>query len=487
VKETNATLTSVVPTIIHDQLEIRPLETNLTRIQIGSAPVLPQEAEAFVRKTNVPLIQGYGQTETALRSTGVTWNPEFPISDEYWQNVRSNTIGEEMKWTNVTVLTKDGKEATEGQEGEICIRGPIIMKGYLNNPVETKETFAHGWFHSGDAGYWKTSDSRKQFFLVGRIKEIIIKGGVNVSPLAVEHKINRTIPEIDHVYVIGVPDVRFGEEIGAVIVWKKKPETTPERIEGLSSFETPKLWFSISASDLPMTTTGKVQRVKLKVLLSRCGIIAESQRHLFRVVAPLDRELLEEAREIHNLRWHPMNMDQETWREFCGLRIIVGAINTTSGRLEGSIVVEDNTENTMTLVALSTRGKGFPLPSYQSLPHATVGDVRLYLSKYGDPVVSFHRSAKGGFPFGAHVIGIIPCARPDDIASLGYGVLMRYPSLTTATPRLTPDASLGVQLVETAMIVAKQSRKLEIEALTRPAGLLAWKLRPDRRLKGNQP
>jgi long-chain acyl-CoA synthetase len=482
--ESGATLTSVVPTIIHDQLsqveEYSRLknEIKLSRIQLGSAPVIASEAENFVNLTKIPLIQGYGQTETALRSTGVKWDQKRPLSQEYWNNLRSNTIGSEMKWTKVTVLKSDGTESKQEEEGEICVKGPVIMKEYIKNPDETKKVFAFGRFHSGDLGYWKMNGPEKQFFIKGRLKEIIIKAGTNVSPLFVEKSILRALPDIDQVYVIGIPDERVGEEIGAVVVWKEINRGIRDiremgQIAGLSKFEIPKYWFNISAADLPMTSTGKVQRVKLKQMFSESYVIAETKNHVFRRLAVEEAGLTEQARQIHNIGWQPLSVTEDEWSKELKEKFLIGAVNKINGDLDGYIRCQKLNKSVIA-DALSVKGKSFNQKFSGKLPKATIQDVNDYLNKSIDPVVNFHKLPKAGLKSGARVLKIIPQARPRDLPALGFGVLMEYPPLERVKPAISDNASLGQQLVETALIFAKKQNISSVQVLTRPVKLLEW-------------
>lgn len=471
--QSGATLTSVVPTIIHDQLNqisefnrLKP-KIKLNRIQLGSAPVVASEAEQFVKLTQIPLMQGYGQTETALRSTGAKWS---------WKNLRSNTIGSEMKWTKVAILKDNGEEAGPGEEGEICVRGPVIMKEYINNPAETKKALEYGWFHSGDLGYWKMVDSEKQFFIKGRLKEIIIKAGTNVSPLFVEKVLLRELPEIDQVYVIGIPDERVGEEIGAVVVRREqriKNQESGIKIKGLSDFEKPKYWFFVSAGDLPMTSTGKVQRVKLKQMFSECHVIAETKSHIFRRLAVEESDLIGQARQIHNKGWQPLHVLADEWSNELKSKFLIGAVNKVDGKLDGYIRCQ-RSEKEVTADALSIRGKSFIRKFPEKIPQATIKDVETYLKKSIDPVVNFHKSPKAGLKTGARILKIISQARPGDWPSLGFGVLMEYPPFGKANPVINMKASLGQQLVEALLVLAKKQNVDTVRALTRPVKLLEW-------------
>ena len=147
-----ATLTSIVPTILHYLLarkeEFLPKHydiSSLKRILIGSAPVLPLETLKFMDTFGVYVVQGYGQTETALRVCGVP----ITISEKmHLEMTRKNSIGIELNYCNVAILKEDGTKAKEGVEGEICIRRPILGEGHLNHPTESHQAFGDCSLHS---------------------------------------------------------------------------------------------------------------------------------------------------------------------------------------------------------------------------------------------------------------------------------------------------------------------------------------------------
>ncbi len=285
-----ATTSSIVPTIAFDLLQqpTAPLSEiqnlKIKRIQIGSAPVRATEVEQFYRRFKVRLVQGYGQTETSLRSTGIPWDVPF---SKYIKLVRLNTIGTELKWTNVTVLDKNDRQVDANQEGEICVRGPIIMEKYRGLWKETRRSFSSGWFHSGDAGYYQTINNQRMFFLTGRIKELIIKGGVNISPLAVEKSIMRHFGAfISQVYAFPLPDNRYGQVVGIAYSVKNKIKkkikdlakdiiTTCKNglVEGVSRYCAPDYAFELTDADWPLNSTGKVMRVKIKeIIIEKLGL-----------------------------------------------------------------------------------------------------------------------------------------------------------------------------------------------------------------------
>ena len=273
-----ATASSIVPTIMQDLLsraddyEREGCDIScLKKIMIGSAPVPAGAACRFYDRFGVRLVQGYGATEVSLRVTGVP--PGLP-EDDYRKVLAQNAAGVELAHNNIRI---DG-DPPEGELGEILTRGPVIAEGYLNQPEAAAEVFHNGWFHTGDIGYWRSIGGRTYCFVHGRKKEILIKGGVNISPIAVENALQEALPEISAVYVVGIDDARWGEDICAAVVFKGdlKPAeqaTAANRIveagqaghiPGLSAYEAPCRVVAISPDALPMTSTGKVQRSALR-------------------------------------------------------------------------------------------------------------------------------------------------------------------------------------------------------------------------------
>src|SRR3990167_7959552 len=274
---TKATITSIVQSILFDQLGREKeyaavkAEVKLQRIQIGSAPVIAQTVQEFMRKFGIPLYQGYGHTETALRVTGV---PMGLPQELYAQLIEDNSIGTAMPWADVQIFDDEGKALGEGDEGELVVKGPAIMEGYVGG----EPAFKNGYFQTGDVGLFRMIDGKRLFYLKGRKKEIIIKGGVNISPIAVENALKNISADAAQVHAVAVRDERYGEEIGAVVSWKKDVDEAcaKRRLKCallfgtpyLSAYETPKYLSALPVEELPMTSTGKVQRSVLKDKLS---------------------------------------------------------------------------------------------------------------------------------------------------------------------------------------------------------------------------
>jgi len=281
IEQESATCSSIVPTIMVDLLarqaefvENRYDVSSLAKIQVGSAPVPAAAAMRFVETFGVRLVQGYGMTETSLRVTGV---PSNLPSDIYELVLRDNSCGAELRYCNVRI---DGAKRPD-QEGEVLVRGPVLARGYLKDPEATAKAFRNGWFHTGDLGYYREIEGRRFFFVKGRIKEIIIKGGVNISPVAVENAVTAAFAPLRQCYVVGVPDERMQEEIAAVCIFEPgmsrdeqerlsqliQSRAETGRIDGLSAYESPKYILPWDPAELPLTSTGKVQRLRLKELV----------------------------------------------------------------------------------------------------------------------------------------------------------------------------------------------------------------------------
>ncbi len=279
IEEERVTATSIVPTILHDlnSAESEPangVQSHLRKIMIGSAPVPSGAACRFVDRFGIPLTQGYGSTEVSLRVTGV---PPDLDTETYRQLLEMNSIGRELANCNVAIAD----DPQEGELGEILVSGPVVANGYLNQEKATRESFTDKWFRTGDIGFWRSIKGERYYFIHGRAKEIIIKGGVNISPIAIENALVESTPEISAAYVVGLPSERWGEEICSVIVFQDSVLATDQEtvagtlcrrglsgeIPGLSAYEAPQTVIPYEADALPKTSTGKVQRSRLRELL----------------------------------------------------------------------------------------------------------------------------------------------------------------------------------------------------------------------------
>lgn len=219
----------------------------------GGAPLPHQVLEDFEKAFDTRIAEGYGLTET---TSAVCLN-------EFGENFKLGSIGPPAPAVEMAVFDDDNNPVPTGQEGEIVIKGDVVTKGYWNLPEETANTVIDGWLHTGDLGY---VDEDGFYFITDRKKDLIIRGGYNISPREVEEVIY-TYPKVAEASVIGVPDKR-GEEAVKAFVVVQEGETVTERdiIEfceaNLSSYKVPKYVEFIE--QLPKSATGKVLRKELR-------------------------------------------------------------------------------------------------------------------------------------------------------------------------------------------------------------------------------
>jgi acyl-CoA synthetase (AMP-forming)/AMP-acid ligase II len=191
----------------------------------------------------VPLVEAYGMTEASHQMTS---NPLPPgVREPGSVGVPSGT---EVKIVN----------------GEVCIRGPGVTSGYLGNPEANAESFFDGWFRTGDLG---TIDEQGYLRLRGRLKEMVIRGGENISPYEVEGALT-SHPAVREAACFGLPDEKYGEEVAAVVALDGEAdvdELLAHCRERLAAFKAPKTLYIVDA--IPKTATGKLQRQRLPALL----------------------------------------------------------------------------------------------------------------------------------------------------------------------------------------------------------------------------
>ena len=225
---------------------------NLKMAMGGGMAVLASTAEAWKKVTGTNIIEGYGLSETSPVATA---NP--PSSMEF-----SGTIGIPLPLTEVAILDDDGNEVALGEQGEISIRGPQVMKGYWNRPDETEKVMTNGFFRTGDIG---VMDSRGYIKIVDRKKDMILVSGFNVYPSEIEDVVSKH-PKVLEVAVIGVPDEKSGEVPKLFVVKKDQSLTTEEVLafakENLTGYKRPRYVEFID--ELPKSNVGKILRKDLR-------------------------------------------------------------------------------------------------------------------------------------------------------------------------------------------------------------------------------
>jgi long-chain acyl-CoA synthetase len=225
------------------------------RLGVSGGASLPVEViKQFDTEFNVPILEGYGLSETSPVATFTRLDIER----------KPGSIGVPIPGVEVKLVNENGNTPNIGETGEILIRGVNIMKNYWNKPKETEEAFTNGWFHSGDIG---RQDEDGYYYIVDRVKDMIIRGGFNVYPREIE-EVLMTHPAVSLVTVIGIPDEEHGEEIKAFIVKKPNIETTENEIinwskEKMASYKYPR--YVEFKEALPMTATGKILKRELRV------------------------------------------------------------------------------------------------------------------------------------------------------------------------------------------------------------------------------
>ena len=183
--------------------------------------------------------------------------------NHYYRYVISS-VGTEVPGVEIQVEDQEGNQVNQGQEGEICVRGPNIMKGYLNNLEGTREAFWEGgWFRSGDIGL---IDDDAYLYIVARLKDMIITGGENVYSLEVEDVLY-THPDIQECAVIGLPDKEWGERVTAIIIPQPGKSIDEDKLKAymkshISSFKVPKKFLTVD--DFPRSQAGKILKRELK-------------------------------------------------------------------------------------------------------------------------------------------------------------------------------------------------------------------------------
>ena len=258
IERDRATIFEGVPTMFLALLSSPDLDrydVSSLRVAISGGASIPAPAlDAFEEHFGVVILEGYGMTETASTTT-------FNLSAT---QRRVYSVGKPIWGTETQVWDGEGLPLPPGREhvGEIVTRGLHVMKGYLNHPEATAQIFTGDWLHTGDLGYF---DEDGYLFIVGRQKELIIRGGYNVYPREIEDVLHAH-PAVAEAAVIGIPDERLGEEVMAVIAVRPGETVTAGDLsafcrERLAAYKYPRVFEFRDA--LPKNTLGKVLKDEL--------------------------------------------------------------------------------------------------------------------------------------------------------------------------------------------------------------------------------
>ncbi len=282
---------SVVPTLLqflieHGQAELaagntifgpRVSRRDLTRFRhfiCGAGTLSVKLAQEFSEIFGLTLLHGYGLSESTCYSCFLPISLSWEANQSWLLDHGYPSIGCPIEPNEMAIFAADGsgRQLGAGERGEICIRGHNVMQGYFKRPDANAETFKFQWFRSGDEGYFLHDETGRQFFFItGRIKELINRGGVKFSPFDIEE----VLLGIDGLKVglaIGFPNDYYGEEVGAYVVLEADAAVTEAailaRCRQLMTFEkSPKA--VVFGEEIPVTSTGKFQRLKLQALFAQ--------------------------------------------------------------------------------------------------------------------------------------------------------------------------------------------------------------------------
>jgi len=266
VQDERCTALHGVPTMFVTGLDHgRFAEFDLSSLRTGVMAGAPCPVEVMKRVINDMHMQhiliGYGQTEVSPINHLTL--PEDPLEK------RVETVGRAVPWVEIKLVDQNGCVVSIGEKGEICTRGYSVMKGYWNDEAKTREAIDDAnWLHSGDLGIM---DEEGYVRIVGRIKDLVIRGGENIYPREVEEFLY-THPKISEVQVFGVPDETMGEEVCAWVQLQEGETLTAEELKDfcrgqITHFKIPR--YIRFVSEYPMTVTGKIQKFKMREMMAK--------------------------------------------------------------------------------------------------------------------------------------------------------------------------------------------------------------------------
>ncbi|WP_327181336.1 class I adenylate-forming enzyme family protein [Streptomyces sp. NBC_01334] len=257
VEQERPTFFSAVPTI-YGMLaalpdDVRPDTSSLRFGVCGAAPASAELLNRFEARYGFPLVEGYGLSEGTCGST------VNPVAGPR----RAGTVGLPFPGQEIRIVDAEGTEVGPGTDGEVLVKGPNVMRGYLGRPEETARVIVDGWLHTGDVGHL---DADGYLTLVGRSKDMIIRGGENIYPKEIEDVLTGD-PSVLEAAVIGVPDEKWGEVVVAYI--QPRPGVTVDLTvlrelcaRSLTGFKCPTGFFVVEA--IAKNAVGKIDKASLR-------------------------------------------------------------------------------------------------------------------------------------------------------------------------------------------------------------------------------
>ena len=265
VEQHKITTTMLVPVMLYFLLDSPRSATadmsSMETLFYGASPMSPARLREGIEKWGHIFYQFFGQSEAPMVLANMR-KGEHDLS----KPERLASCGRPTPWVHMALLDNEGNPVAKGEPGEICVRGPLVMKGYKDMPEQTAEAFAGGWLHTGDVG---RLDDEGFLYIVDRTKDMIVTGGFNVFPREVEDVLG-THEAVGQVAVIGVPDEQWGEAVKAVVVLKPGFEAGEDLVHSMQSLvkdakgsvQSPK---SIDFVDgIPLTPVGKPDKKTLR-------------------------------------------------------------------------------------------------------------------------------------------------------------------------------------------------------------------------------
>ena len=231
--------------------------SSLKLVGSGGAPVPLFLVEQVKKRLGADVVICFGQTEGSCCITTTLADDPFEL--------KAATVGKALPYIEIKIIDPaTGEIVPVGERGELCYRGFLVMAGYYKMPEKTEETIdADGWVHSGDLA---TMNAQGYLNIVGRLKDMVIRGGENLFPVEVEGLLIRH-PKVAQVQVVGVPDAYFGEELLAVVIPRAGEQLTEEELRAyckgqISHQKTPRYFQFVES--YPLTASGKVQKFVLR-------------------------------------------------------------------------------------------------------------------------------------------------------------------------------------------------------------------------------
>ncbi|MDR2705083.1 MAG: long-chain fatty acid--CoA ligase [Planctomycetaceae bacterium] len=253
---------AAVPTMYNlmtQTLRRRSFDVSSLKVAVSGGASLPLSIyNEFEKLFGFKIIEGYGLSETS------------PISCMTPANVNVNkagSIGLEFYGTQAKIIRQDGSNANINEVGELALRGHNIMKGYYKDPSATESAFINGWFRTGDMA---TMDADRYFYIVDRLKDVIIRAGMNIYPREIEEVIHHH-PSVREVAVIGISDETLSENVVACVVLNEDAKVTAMELqkycrEHLAVYKCPKV--ILFMENLPKNSTGKIMKRTLREMQS---------------------------------------------------------------------------------------------------------------------------------------------------------------------------------------------------------------------------